>query len=93
MNHLKQFENIVNNNDEYNRLLTENGMLKTILEGRDELIYSMVRNTHAFMSFVSNENIGIQELRQSYKTESIDNIKTRKLYNKILQLGEDWRSL
>lgn len=44
--------------------------LESLIRKRDELIYSMIRSTTYYQTFIMKEDIGIDELRDKYKTES-----------------------
>ena len=67
----------INSFNEYNNLNENHDLsideLKREIKKRDELIYSMIHNTHSYMSFMNNPTIDIDKLRELYNTEQLVN--------------------
>ena len=85
---IKKFESFESNDmdemKEYIKVLEE-GIIK-----RDELIYSIIRaNSHGYQHFMMNKEMGIDELRTSFKTDEVLNLKIVK--ERIKLLGKELR--
>lgn len=88
MEKLKTFESFESNDvdelKDYIKILEE-GIVK-----RDELIYAMIRgNSHGYQHFMMDKSIGIDELRKSFKTDEVLNLKVVK--ERIKLLGKELR--
>ena len=61
--------------------------LKSLISKRDELIFSMVRSTHSYQSFMLNENMDIDELRKKFNT--IELMKNEEAQNRVKILSNE----